>query len=379
MSDFPDLSRLRIALVHDELTRRGGAERVFEEMVRLMPNVDVYALYAGYPRLTVSGRTYFIQTTFLQRFPAWFRRHPKRILPLLPYAAEQIDLSQYDLVISSSSGFAKGIVTRANIPHICYCHAPTRYVWDARNIVLSQSSFFAKLPGMALLHWLRLTDYAAAQRVDHWLANSRWTQERIATYYRRPSNIIYPPIDTTFFVPPSGRREKKYFLCVGRISPAKHFEQAITVCEKLNLPLVIVGEGMNLKHLRRKAGKRTTFAGRVTREKLREYYRGARALLQPAEEDFGMASAEALACGTPVVALSRGGAAEVVRHAETGILYQQGTVESLAEAIRQFLLYEDFFRPETCQQSVLKFSYPRFASEFISAISDVIAEKKLKR
>lgn len=377
MSTVGDVSSLRIALVHDELTRRGGAERVFEEMVHLLPDAHVFALYAGRPRMVINGRRYHIQTTFLQRFPAWFRRHPKRLLPLLPYAAEQIDVSQYDLVISSSSGFAKGIVTRAAIPHVCYCHAPTRYIWDARRTVLSQTNFFAKLPGMALVHWLRLTDYAAAQRVDYWLANSRWTQERIATYYRRPSKIIYPPIDTSFFTPKSGSKKDNYFLCVGRLSPAKNFKQAISVCEKLHVPLVLVGEGTEAASLQRQAGRYTKFAGRVNRATLRNYYRSARALVQPAEEDFGMVSAEALACGTPVVAFERGGVSEIVRHAETGILYQQGTVESLAEAIRQFIVLENSFRSEACQAAALKFSYPRFATEFMSALSDIVAEREV--
>lgn len=390
MSKSGDLSKYRIAIVHDELTRRGGAERVFETIVSLLPHADVYTLYAGHPHMTLNGRGYDIKTTFLQRLPVWWRRHPRRVLPLLPYAAEQIDLAQYDLVVSSSSGFAKGIVTRANVPHVCYCHTPTRYVWDARHTVLTQAGFLRKLPGMALLHWLRLTDYAAAQRVDYWLANSRWTAERIATYYRRESKILYPPIDTAFFTPAYAKASTyakttvdksggKYFLCVGRLSSAKNYDQAITVCEKLNLLLVIVGEGIERPKLRRAAHKHVTFVGRVTKEQLREYYRHARALLQPAEEDFGMASVEALACGTPVIAYDRGGVAEIVRHNETGILYQPGTVEALAEAIRQFLLLEGTFRVEACQHDAMQFSQERFATEFLAALQSVVAEREPKR
>lgn len=377
MSNAGDLGEYRIALVHDELTRRGGAERVYEEMVRLLPHADLYALYAGRPQATINSRHYAIRTTFLQRLPKWFRRHPRRVLPLLPYAAEQIDLSDYDLVISSSSSFAKGVVTRATVPHVCYCHTPTRYVWDARHLALSRAGMLAKLPGMAVLHWLRLTDYAAAQRVDVWLVNSQWTRERIATYYRRPSRVIYPPIETSFFTPTNTPRS--FFLCVGRLTAAKHFEQAINVCEKLHLPLVVVGEGSEMTKLHRSAGRYTKFVGRIDRERLRGYYRGARALLQPAEEDFGMAAAEALACGTPVIAHERGGASEIVRSRETGILYPQRTVEALAEAIREFLVLEDTLQPELCQQSVMKFSTYRFESEFLGAIRDVLAGRYMKR
>lgn len=389
MSTSGDLSNYRVALVHDELTRRGGAERVFEEMVRLLPHARLHALYAGQPQMTINGYRHSITTTFLQRFPVWFRRHPKRLLPLLPYAAEQIDLSQYDIVVSSSSGLAKGIITRANIPHVCYCHTPTRYIWDARRSVLSRTSFWKKLPSMAVLHWLRLTDYTSAQRVDYWLANSRWTQERIATYYRRPSKIIYPPIDTAFFTPVSTRvksvksdrtgSDDRYFLCVGRLSPAKSFEQAIAICEKLRLPLVIVGEGNHLAQLKKLAGPYTKFAGRVDRPTLRNYYRRTRALLQPAVEDFGMASAEALACGTPVIAVGLGGVAEIVRHNETGVLYQPGTVEALAEAVRQFLLLEHLFQPEVCQQAALKFNQARFAGEFMAKLAEIVDKHKTKR
>ncbi len=362
MSEMGDLSKLRIALVHDELTRRGGAERVFEAMVRLLPHADVYALYAGHPSFTLNGQQHTIKTTFLQHLPQWWRRHPRRILPLLPYAAEQLDLSNYDIVISSSSGFAKGIVTRARIPHLCYCHTPTRYVWEAH---------YRRVPAMALLHMLRLTDFAAAQRVDVWLANSEWTRERIATYYRKGSEVVYPPINTSFFSPKKSSRD--YFLCVGRLSPAKKFAQAITVCEKLGLPLIIVGEGREQKALQQLTKKHARLVGRVDRETLRTYYRGARALLQPGEEDFGMASAEALACGTPVVAYGRGGVAEIVRHGETGILYQQPTVESLAEALRQFLAEEGRFRPEICQHSALKFDQAVFNRGFIAAVEKTVS------
>ncbi len=370
MANQGDIARLKVALVHDELVRRGGAERVFEAMARLLPHADIYSLYAGHSSFVLDGQRRPIHTTFLQRFPAWWRRHPRRVLPLLPYAAEQLDLSDYDVVISSSSGFAKAIVTRAHIPHICYCHTPTRYLWEAH---------YTKLPAMALLHLLRLADFAAAQRVDVWLANSEWTRERIATYYRHDSEVVYPPIDTGFFTPAStktsaGNAGRDYFLCVGRLSPAKKFAQAIAVCEKLELPLVIVGEGPEKRSLERLAKKYTRLVGHVDRETLRTYYRGARALLQPAEEDFGMASAEAQACGTPVIAYGRGGVAEIVRDGETGLLYQPARVESLAETLRQFLQREENFNPAACQQGVLKFDTAEFNRRFIAAIQKMSSQ-----
>jgi len=218
-----------------------------------------------------------------------------------------------------------------------------------------------------------MSDYAAAQRVDQYIANSRWTQERISTYYQRPSTVVYPPIDTTYFTPaPGSSNTRDYFLCVGRLTPSKHFEQAIAVCEKLGLRLVIVGTGHDKRRLRRLSKGNTYFAGKVSKKELREYYRNAKAIIQPGEEDFGMASAEALACGTPVIAYGIGGVTEIVRHHETGILYQQPTVEALAEALRTFLSQPRAFAVGPLQESVLRFSVARFRQGIIREISALI-------
>ncbi len=372
---------MKIAIVHDELTRRGGAEVVLEELLRIFPQADVYTMYAGpRPLLRVDERTYKLHTSFLQRWPSWWRRHPSRLLPLLSMAAEQFDLSGYDLVISSASGFAKAIITRVNIPHICYCHTPTRYLWSATHQVADRRSIL-RWPGQLVLHYLRLADYAAAQRVDYFIANSPFTQARIHTYYRRRSTVIYPPIDTTFFTPlrpatggaigGAALLPENYFLAVGRLTPAKNFIQAIRVCEKLRLPLVVVGSGGELARLYRAAGKYTRFVGSIDNLQLRSYLRRALALLQPGEEDFGMAAAEALACGTPVIAYGRGGVLDVVRNRETGLLYAEPREEALAEALRQFLMNRPDFTAEGLQQSVLRFSAQRFnwrISEFVQSI-----------
>lgn len=337
----------KIALVHDELIRRGGAEAVFEELTRIFPKADVYALYAGKPVLEFEKQPRVIHTSFIQKLPVWFRRHPSRVLPLLPLAAEKFDFSKYDAVLSSASGFAKGVITRANVPHICYCHTPTRYLWEPRK------TRFARHVASPLLHYLRMADYAAAQRVDIWLANSKYTQQRIKKYYGQESEVVYPPIRTDFYFPDLNI-EKKYFLIVGRKSPAKHFEQAVMVCKKLSLPLYLTGSGGG---------------GYVSDEKLRRYYRGARALIIPGVEDFGMAAAEALACGTPVIAQNTGGVREIVT-GETGILYSGASVEALAEGIRQFLVREKTFQPLELQQSAAKFS----TAVFHKSIQKTVAE-----
>lgn len=362
---------LKVALVHDELVRRGGAERVLEELVRIFPQADVYALFSSnHPSLTVAGKTYLIRTTFLQSFPLWLRTHPRRLIALLPHAAERLDLSDYDVVISSSSAFAKGVITRSTVPHICYCHTPTRYLWERRE----------KRPlAVAGQHLLRLADFAAAQRPDVYLANSHYTQTRIASYYRRDSNVVYPPIRTEFFYPASSGVAPRslgeggsFFLCVGRLTASKNFDRAIAVCKKLRLPLRIVGVGRQYAKLKRNASPYIQFLGKVSDEELREQYRQARALLQPGVEDFGMAAAEALACGTPVIAVGQGGVREIVTNSRLGILYQETRPELLAEAIRQFLARSQPFQPEALQRQAMRFSRAAFANSITNAVEQVL-------
>lgn len=345
----------KIAIVHDELVRRGGAEMVLEELLRIYPQADVYALYAGnIPKMTIDGKTYSIYTSSLQKMPLWFRRHPGRLLPFLPQAAEQFDLSKYDLVISSASGFAKGVITRSGVPHLCYCHTPTRYLWDTSHAVLrnrKRNSIILKL----LFHYLRMVDFTASQRPDAYIANSRYTQSRIATYYKKDSTVVYPPIDTNFYTPGNTVKSREYFLLVGRLTREKHFDHAIQVAEKLGVTLKIVGVGNDEKRLKKFAGKHTQFLGQVAREELRELYRSARALIQPGIEDFGMASVEALSCGTPVIAYGKGGIKEIVTNGVQGVLYQDQFPETLAEAIRQFLRIERAFYPGNLQKRALLF------------------------
>lgn len=373
------LGDIRLAFVHDELTRRGGAEVVLEELLRIFPKADVYALYAGQqPRLVVDGRTYHIRTSFLQRWPLWFRRHPSRLLPFLAQAAEQIDLSHYDVVLSSASGLAKAIVTRAHVPHLCYCHTPTRYLWELpQDVNAPPIPRLLRWPGRALLHYLRLADFTAAQRVDHFIANSNYTAERIRKYYRRESVVVYPPIDTSYFTPRAGRQPKERsasaFLCVGRLTPSKRFDQAIAACEKMRLPLRIAGVGSDRARLKKLAGRYTTLVGRVSPAQLRELYRTSRALLQPGTEDFGMAAVEAHACGLPVVAYAEGGIREIVRPTETGWLYHTPRVEALSEAMRQFITHENDFLAEVLQQQALTFSRAQFQTRMQYLVRQALA------
>lgn len=362
----------KVALIHDELVRRGGAEAVFEEMIRMFPQANVYSLYASNkPTIAVDGKRYPIRTSFLQKLPIWFRRHPARVLPFLLYAAERFDFSAYDLVISSASAFAKGIITRSSIPHICYCHTPTRYLWDEAQAVLSRYGKLTRAGGRVVMHGLRVADFAAAQRPDVFIANSDYTRQRIARTYRRDSSVIYPPVDTVFFTP-AANRPRKSFVTVGRLTPLKYIEHAIVACEKLQIPLKVIGKGMDEKRLKRLAGKHTTFVGHTSPEQLREHMRGALALLQPGVEDFGMTAVEALACGTPVIGYGQGGIREIIPSARFGILYESQRLEALAEAIRQFVSRPRQFSTEELQQRALLFSRYRFLKEFEAKVAETL-------
>lgn len=371
------LESLRIALVHDEFIRRGGAEIVFEELLTMFPHADVFALYAGnMPRITLNNRTYRIHTSFLQRFPLWFRKHPGRLLPFLPHAAEQFDFSSHDLVISSSSGFSKSIITRSTIPHICYCHTPPRYLWEEGQHVRRARNILVRPLFHVLQHYLRMADFAASRRPDTYIANSQYTASRIRAYYRLRSTVIYPPVETSFFTPQAKNRKVKLsFLTVGRLSPSKYIDHAITVCEKLRIPLAIVGVGQDSRRLQRLAGSYTTFLGSVSRPQLRTLYRNATALIQPGREDFGMACVEALACGTPVIAFGEGGVGEIIDHWRHGILYKRHSPEHLAEAIREFLSKDPPFDAETLQRRAMTFSASRFRSELGAFIINTLQRR----
>ncbi|OGY41700.1 MAG: hypothetical protein A3G57_03025, partial [Candidatus Andersenbacteria bacterium RIFCSPLOWO2_12_FULL_45_8] len=284
------------------------------------------------------------------------------------------------LVISSASGLCKGVITRVDVPHLSYCHTPTRYLWDSTHEAIGLAWPGTRWLARLVFHYLRIVDFAAAQRVDQFIANSKFTQQRIATYYGRKSEVIYPPIDTTFFTPSSEenkyqlKRHDRYFLCVGRCSASKKFDQVIKVMNKLNYPLIVIGRGREQKKWRQIAGNKTRFINQVNREKLRKYYRQATALVQPGIEDFGMATAESLACGTPVIALGEGGVGEIVRHGETGVLYEDQSEEALAEAVRKFKQLEKKFSRGRLQNSVLHFSRYNWQRRMTDAIRAILID-----
>ncbi len=337
----------RVALVHDWLTGMRGGEKVLEAIARSFPGAPIFTLF-HFPG-TVGGALEErpIHTSFLQRAPG-IRRYYRHYLPLFPAAVEDLDLTGFDLVISSSHCVAKGVVPPPGSHHICYCHTPMRYAWDQERAYFPcRRGVTARLRGLALTA-LRAWDVTASRRVDHFLANSHFVAERIRRYYGRPADVLHPPVDVDFFTPrlteedaPESARD--YALVVCALAPYKRLDLALGACRKAAVELRIVGTGPEEKALRKQArnsGSPVHFLGRVSGEALRDLYRDALCLLQPGVEDFGIAPVEALACGTPVVATGRGGVLDIVEDGQHGHLVpdqpEKGddtAVRNLAEAI----------------------------------------------
>ncbi|NTW15238.1 MAG: glycosyltransferase family 4 protein [Candidatus Moranbacteria bacterium] len=339
------LSGRKTAFVHDFLVSYGGAERVLESLVRLDPDAPIYTLL--YDAEAMSGRFEGreIRTSFLQKLPRFLRKRYRLLLPLFPVAAESLDLREFDLVISSSGAWAKGIVTRLRTFHIAYLHSPMRLLWDANGRYLDESRVFG--PCRALLRfylsYLRVWDREAADRPDLLVSNSRYTRSRVEKYYRRDSAVITPPValpipeaaDPREGADVSDREE--FFLVVSRLTASKGIDVAVEAFNKLELPLRIVGSGRERARLETMAGRTVDFLGTVDDKTLASLYRRARAVVVPSEEDFGLAAAEAVSCGTPVITVREGGASEVVEEGKTGESFGASTPESLADAVRRFL------------------------------------------
>lgn len=331
----------RTALVHDWLTGMRGGEAVLEAIAAHFPAAPIFTLLHVPGSVSPALEAHPIHTSFLQRVPG-VARHYRRLLPLFPTAVEDFDLAGFDLVISSSHCAAKGARAAPGASHLCYCHTPMRYAWDQETAYFPRRrGLGARLRGLALTG-LRTWDVASAARVDMFLANSRFVAERIRRYYRREAEVVPPPVATDFFTPApegwspeaEGVEPGTYCLAVAALSPYKRLELALEACRDLALELRVVGTGPDWGRLRRLAGSGVRLYGRVSGERLRALYRGAQCLLQPGIEDFGIAAVEALACGTPVVALGRGGVLDQVDDGVHGVLFDEGgRAESLAAAI----------------------------------------------
>ncbi|MBN1640047.1 MAG: glycosyltransferase [Anaerolineae bacterium] len=325
---------MRVALVHDWLNQVGGAENVLEHLVSLYPEAPIYTSIYWPEAMPARYREWEIRTTWMDKLPM-VHRHHQPFLPLYPVAFEGLDLSGYDVVLSNKSGFCHGVITPPETLHVCYCLSPTRYVWRyhdyARREGLGRLARAALAP---VLSALRVWDRGAADRVDRYIAISTEIQRRIHKYYRRESDVIYPPVDTARFAPADEYDD--YYLVVGRQVPYKRIDLAVQACTELGLPLKVAGSGRDQARLRKMAGPTVEFLGYVPDRELPALLAGCKAFLFPGAEDFGIAPLEAMAAGRPVIAYAYGGALDTVVEGVTGILFPEQTARSLAEAIRRF-------------------------------------------
>ncbi len=371
---------MRVAIVHDWLYTIGGAERVLAGMMRCYPQADVFCLFdflTDADRSSIGIST--ARTSFLQRMPKMRSRH-RLYLPLMPIAIEQFDLSAYDLVLSSSYAVAKGVLTGPDQIHVSYVHSPMRYAWDLQHQYLRESnldrglrSVFARL----LLHSMRMWDVRTAHGVNTYIANSHFIARRIAKTYGRRAEVVYPPVRVPRVLPRAGKRAG--FLAVSRLVPYKNVHVIVEAFRELpGETLTVVGDGPEMRRLRAMAGPNVTFAGHIRDSEVQRLQGSARALVFAGEEDFGITMAEAQGRGTPVIALGRGGAREIVVQegsSPTGLFFDQPTPEAVAEAVRRFISDDSRFTPENCHANALRFAEERFDLELARLVSAAVLSR----
>lgn len=318
--------------MHEWLVNWAGSEQVLAALAELFPEAPIFTSVCNPALLDARLKDRVVYTSFIQRLPA-ATRYYQWYLPFMPLAFEQFDLSSFDVVISSSHACAKGVLTRADAIHICYCHTPIRYAWDMYHGYIRDSGRIQRFLARPLMHYLRLWDALAAQRVDHFVANSRAVASRIRKHYGRTADVIHPPVDTSFYTP--GGTPGDFYLVAGRLVPYKRADLAVEAFTRSGQPLVVIGDGPERRRLEKIAGSNVRFLGHQPREVLREHFRTCKALIFPGEEDFGIVPVEVQACGRPVIAYGRGGALDSVQDGITGVLFSEQSVDSLLQAVER--------------------------------------------
>ena len=350
---------MRTAIVHYWLLDMRGGEKVVEALCRLLPDCDIFTLFYDPERVSPQLRHRNVSASFLNPLKR-FHRH---LLPLMPIALEQFDLRSYDLVISSESGPAKGVITSSNTRHVCYCHTPMRYLWDLYPAYVHEwtsGSLKRSILG-ALATPLRVWDYSTAARVDEFVANSENTRRRIWKAYRRDAQVIYPPVAVQEF---HWEPAEDYFLIVSALVPYKRIDYAVRYFSNSGRRLIVVGDGPEFVSLKKQAASNIEFCGRVSDDEVRRLFSRCRAFLLPGEEDFGITAVEAMASGKPVIALGKGGVLDSVPERTAGIFYDAPSEEDLADAIRRFEIAERSISPLLLQKLASRFSEARFAEAF---------------
>lgn len=381
MNPIPDttFSRLRIAIVHDWLPLYGGAERVLEQILLLFPHADLFTLIDSVPekqRGFLQGKT--PQTSVVQRLP-WGKKRYRAYFPIMPLVIEQFDLSSYDIILSSSYSFAKGVITGPHQVHLCYCHSPIRYAWDLQHQYLQQANLKTGLRSWlirAVLHYIRLWDMRTSNGVDAFATNSQYVRRRVRKVYQRDSHVIYPPIQFRKFT----LTEKKldYYVTVSRMVPYKRIDLVVEAFASLpDRKLIVIGDGPDRATIEANATPNVTFLGSIDDEALIDSISHARAFVFAAEEDFGIVTVEAQACGTPVIAYGRGGSAETVVDGVTGVLFRHQTAAEIVNAVTRFETMT--FDPTAIRANAEQFSSTRFRHNFLQWVTRAYLEEALVR
>lgn len=364
--------RGKVALVHDFLLYRGGAERVLRALADMFPEAPIYTLLSNPDGMKGLFDDREVRTSFLGSWPKFARKRHRSLLPFYGAATEAIDLRDFDLVISSSGAWTKGIVTRLRTKHIAYVHSPMRFVWDENERYLAESGGFHFVK-RALLSYLRLWDFEAAARPDVLIANSEYTKRRIEKYYRRSAEVVYPPVRVfPSSEPPAIHLDDRPFLTVSRLSKYKNTEAIMQAFAKLRLPLLVVGVGREFSKLEKIIPPNVKLMGDVSDAELGNLYGKARAFVFAGDEDFGLALAEAQRAGLPAIVLGKGGAREIVSD-ETGVFFAESTVSHIVDAVQEYIKREASFDRDKIQKNSERFSEGKFREKMMETVKKILS------
>lgn len=363
------LRNKKTALVHYWLTGMRGGEKVVESICGLFPDIDIYTLVYDSKKISESIKKHKIFTSFIQKFP-FSKKKYQNYLPFMPAAIEQFDLSDYDIVISSESGIAKGVLTKPETCHFCYCHTPMRYLWNMYFDYIKNEKIRSLKKKMIeiFFNYLRIWDLATASRVDYFISNSKNVKRRILKYYRCDSEVIYPPVDVENMV--FNTKKEDYYLVVSQLVSYKRVDLAVDAFNRLKKELIIIGEGQEYRRLKKIANSNIKFLGWESPENLKQYYANAKAFIFPGEEDFGITPVEAQASGTPVIGFGRGGLLETVIEGKTGLFFHKQDFKELINAIENFESNSRKFNGYEIRDNSLKFSKKRFEDELLRFIEE---------
>ena len=376
-----DSSKLKTAIVHEWFVNYMGSEKVVESFCNILPDADIFSLVDflkdDLRRKILKGKK--ANTSIIQKLP-FAEKHHRLYLGLFPFAIEQLDISDYDVILSSSHAVAKGVLSNSNQLHISYVHTPIRYAWDLYHQYLSDAKLGFNIKGLIarrILHKIRLWDVSTPNRVDYFLANSKHIAKRIKKIYNRDADVIYPPVDVDNFSISSSK--DNYYMTAARFVPYKKVDLLVEAFSKMpDKKLIVVGSGPDKEKIKSLAGKNIEFTGYLSSDKLNEYMGKAKAFLFAAEEDFGITIVEAQACGTPVIAYKTGGASEIVVDSQTGILFDKQTTDSIVEAVNKFEKKFDKFNPDVIRKHSEQFSRKNFEasiSNYINQKSEIFFNK----